>query len=230
VTLGLVDGEGGLKFDVHPVKPGIQLNPGEGITGRAVSTGTIINVPDVTKEDTYVRVSAETKSELAVPLKWNEAVIGVLDIQSSDFGAFTSQHEDLLSVFADQAAIAIQNAKQINRLTTLHAIGQKINSILDLKELVRELYEQTRKVIHSDVFTLALYKEKFETVDVYAASKDQQIEVGLSTENLTGWVIKNKIPVFVKDASQESPPKELAILAIDAGRKSLSSAIIHPLL
>ena len=61
---------------------------------------------------------------------------------------------------------------------------------------MRELYGQTRQVIHFDVFTLALY-EAFETIDVYAASKDQQIEVGLSTENLTGWVIKNKTPVFV---------------------------------
>ena len=114
------------------------MNPGEGVTGRAVETGTIINVPDVNQEQTYVRVSDETQSELAVPLKWNEAVIGVLDIQSPHLRAFTSQHEDLLSVFADQAAIAIQNAKQINRLTTLHAIGQKINSILDLKPTFKE--------------------------------------------------------------------------------------------
>ena len=53
----------------------------------------------------------ETRSELALPLKVGEIVIGALDIQSTEPDAFTEDDISTLSVLADQVAIAIQNAR-----------------------------------------------------------------------------------------------------------------------
>ena len=53
----------------------------------------------------------ETHSEMCLPLKINEAVIGALDIQSTEANAFTEEDYSVLSILADQVAIAIQNAK-----------------------------------------------------------------------------------------------------------------------
>lgn len=53
----------------------------------------------------------ETQSQLALPLKVREIVIGVLDIQSASPAAFTDEDVSTLQILADQAAIAIQNAR-----------------------------------------------------------------------------------------------------------------------
>ena len=53
----------------------------------------------------------ETRSEMCLPLKVNEIVIGALDIQSTEANAFTEEDYSVLSILADQVAIAIQNAK-----------------------------------------------------------------------------------------------------------------------
>ena len=48
---------------------------------------------------------------MCLPLKINEVTIGALDIQSTQAKAFTEEDYSILSIFADQVAIAIQNAK-----------------------------------------------------------------------------------------------------------------------
>ena len=51
----------------------------------------------------------ETRSEIALPLKVGTEVIGVLDVQSTEAGAFSQDDIALLSALADQVAMAIQN-------------------------------------------------------------------------------------------------------------------------
>jgi GAF domain-containing protein len=53
---------------------------------------------------------AETQSELALPLKSGDEIIGVLDIQSVEHNDFTEDDISVLSILADQVAIALQNA------------------------------------------------------------------------------------------------------------------------
>lgn len=53
---------------------------------------------------------AETQSELALPLKSGDEIIGVLDIQTTEQNDFTDDDVSILSILADQVAIALQNA------------------------------------------------------------------------------------------------------------------------
>jgi len=53
---------------------------------------------------------AETQSEIALPLKSGDEIIGVLDIQSLKSNDFTKEDISILSILADQVAIALQNA------------------------------------------------------------------------------------------------------------------------
>lgn len=54
----------------------------------------------------------ETRSEIALPLRAGERVIGVLDVQSTEPNAFSQEDIAILSTLADQVSIAIQNARQ----------------------------------------------------------------------------------------------------------------------
>ena len=66
-----------------------------------------------------------TRSEMALPLKIGEQIIGALDVQSTKSNAFSSEDIDLFSTLADQVAIAIYN----NRLyaDTAHALEEMQN-------------------------------------------------------------------------------------------------------
>jgi len=55
-----------------------------------------------------------TRSEIALPLKIREKTIGVLDVQSTEPGAFTQATSNTLSILADQVAIAIENTRLIS--------------------------------------------------------------------------------------------------------------------
>ncbi|MGC8856968.1 MAG: GAF domain-containing protein, partial [Anaerolineae bacterium] len=57
----------------------------------------------------------QTRSEMALPLKVGNQMIGVLDVQSSEPGAFTEEDTHTFSTLADQIAIAINNARLIEQ-------------------------------------------------------------------------------------------------------------------
>ena len=54
----------------------------------------------------------ETRSEIALPLRLGQEVIGALDVQSRESNAFNDEDINVLGTLADQVSIAIQNARQ----------------------------------------------------------------------------------------------------------------------
>jgi len=120
VGIGLVEGDEvvihtgvGPYFETSEREP-LRLKLGEeGIVGRVASTGEPLLAPDVSREPRYYHVSEipQTKSELAVPLRIKDRVMGVLDVQSRRLDAFDQSDVIVLQSLADQAAIAIENAR-----------------------------------------------------------------------------------------------------------------------
>ena len=93
---------------------GHQLKIGEqGIVGYVTQTGTPRIALDVGADTNYFNNPdlPSTRSEMALPLKTGNQVIGTLDIQSTEANAFTDQDIEALSALADQVSLAIQNAR-----------------------------------------------------------------------------------------------------------------------
>jgi PAS domain S-box-containing protein len=82
----------------------------EGITGWVAATGRPLYVPDVQKDPRYVPGLKNVKSEIALPLKIREKVLGVLNVESTELTAFRERDVRILSSLAAQAAVAIENA------------------------------------------------------------------------------------------------------------------------
>jgi GAF domain-containing protein len=68
----------------------------------------------------------ETRSESAIPLRLAGKVIGSIDIQSSQIDAFTQEDIDVLTTLADQAAIAIENARLFSETKNALAESQAL--------------------------------------------------------------------------------------------------------
>jgi sigma-B regulation protein RsbU (phosphoserine phosphatase) len=84
---------------------------GTGVVGAAAQAKEAVLVPDVSKDSRYISVNPETRSELAVPLIYQEKVIGVLDMEHTRRGYFTEDHKRTLTTLAAQIAIALENAR-----------------------------------------------------------------------------------------------------------------------
>nr|MDP9267289.1 SpoIIE family protein phosphatase [Acidobacteriota bacterium] len=89
---------------------------GVGLVGYAAEKAVPVLVPDVSKDPRYVAVNPETKSELCVPMKYKEKVIGVLDLEHTRRGYFTEDHMRTISTLAAQIAVAVENARLYQRI------------------------------------------------------------------------------------------------------------------
>ncbi len=73
---------------------------GRGVVGYAAQAKEAVLVPDVSKSERYIATNPETRSELAVPLIYQEKVIGVLDLEHTRRNYFTDDHKRTLTTLA----------------------------------------------------------------------------------------------------------------------------------
>src|SRR5512132_4303283 len=113
-----------IALELFPTRPGRHL-----FTARAILDRSVINVPDVANDSEYLAHSATAKqilidmveearfrSVLSVPMLRGSDPIGAITVWHADLGPFSQTHVALLQTFADQAAIAIENARLFNEL------------------------------------------------------------------------------------------------------------------
>lgn len=89
-----------------------------GIVGSATGSGKPHIALDVGADATHFKnpLLPETRSEMALPLQVGGRVIGALDVQSKEAAAFDEDDVTILQTMADQLAIAIENARLIQRM------------------------------------------------------------------------------------------------------------------
>jgi len=99
-------------------KQAYRLSAGDGIVGYAAETGSPFFTNNVDQVVFFVRnpLLPETKSELAVPVKVGEEILGVLDVQHIPPTDLTNRDIQLVSAVADQLAIALQKASLYEEL------------------------------------------------------------------------------------------------------------------
>jgi diguanylate cyclase (GGDEF)-like protein/PAS domain S-box-containing protein len=194
----------------------------EGIVGFVTRTGNSWLANDISKDPHYVKGflgEVLTKSELCVPIKLGDKVIGALDVQSIRLNDFDQADVAAMEAVADQIAIAIQNAKlygEANRraeeMVALHKIGLVTTSTLDLDEVLRLIHEQVSQLMKPDTFYIALYDEqkKEMNVEIYV-EKGQDLgkfSRKLEEGGLTSWIIQSNQPLLIRNTAKESFPTE----------------------
>jgi len=118
-----------------------------GIVGHVAASGTPRVALDV-ELDTSFKDNPDlpdTHSELALPLKTGDQIIGVLDVQSTAVNAFHPEDTEILYTLADQVAVAIQNVRAHEATHKLLAEAQRASASY-LKETWRLLQSQEKKI------------------------------------------------------------------------------------
>jgi sigma-B regulation protein RsbU (phosphoserine phosphatase) len=109
---------------------------GRGICGTAAALRQAVRVPNVHLDPRYVSCvrDIEVASELAVPLVFKDRLLGVIDLESSRYDAFSARHQQLLSTLASSLAIALENARLYEKLQSEE---RKLNDDLTMARRVQ---------------------------------------------------------------------------------------------
>ncbi len=115
------------------------LKVGESIAGRVVESGRPCIINDLLKEKRYkyphLVKQRGLRSLLTVPLIQRNRIIGVLSIYNKKVSKYNVEDVRLLSMFADQAAIAIENARLYEQAETAYLNTIKtLSNIIDAKD------------------------------------------------------------------------------------------------
>ena len=101
----------------------------EGIVGNVTASGEPRIAMDVGRDAVFFDNPElpETHSEMALPLKTKTRIMGALDVQSTERGAFTHEDIQMLSLLADQVSLAIENARLFDETRTALAEAEAIS-------------------------------------------------------------------------------------------------------
>jgi CheY-like chemotaxis protein/GAF domain-containing protein len=115
---------------------------GSGISGHVAATGKSYICPDITKDPLYLPGLECARSSLTVPLRLNERVVGVLNVESDQPAAFTDEDRQVAEIFGRYIAVALQMLKLlvVERSETTGQLAADVRAELaePLNEIVAE--------------------------------------------------------------------------------------------
>ena len=153
---------------------GITLHLGEGVAGRVAQTGQPLMVEDYFAWEGRAKVFVEPLFHrvLGVPLKVGNRILGVIIINDNKPGVFSEDEVRLVSLFADQAAIALENARlyraeqdQREFAETLREVSAVLVSTLDAGAVLDRILDQIGRVVPHDAATLMLIESGVARID-----------------------------------------------------------------
>jgi sigma-B regulation protein RsbU (phosphoserine phosphatase) len=145
----------------------LTLKMGQGACGWVAETRRISLIKNVEYADHYYPIRAQTMSQVSIPLERQDELMGVLSLESDEIGYFTFHSIELLNLFANQAVVALYNAKQYKiSLTKKHLEHELVNAAKVQKVLLPQrppVYKNLSisfshipsKLVSGDLFDLA---------------------------------------------------------------------------
>jgi GAF domain-containing protein len=152
----------------HLAPTGAVLRRGEGLSGKVWESGEMIIVDDYQHWEgrTAIYEVYPFKAVVGVPVHWGEEFLGVLNVLALPPRTFSPADAELLSLFATQAAIAIENARLFERereqrelAEALEEAAAAVSSTLDLDQVLDRILEQVERVVAGDAFSVILIED-----------------------------------------------------------------------
>lgn len=132
----------------------VSIPIGSGITGWVAAHLQPARVDDVTKDSRYIQVSGDTRSELAIPLVYRGELLGVLNVESEQVGAYTENDEEMLGTLGGSLAAIIANARlleqirrQVDRERLLYEITSRIRRSTDTRTIMETTASELSKAL-----------------------------------------------------------------------------------
>ena len=218
------------------------ISPGRGTAvGRAVLEGRTVHIPDVLADPDYTYPGAEIgdyRTILGVPMLREGTPLGVFSVWRNPVLPFTDKQIELVTTFADQAVIAIENVRlfqelrartaeltrSVEELKALGEVGQTVSSTLDLETVLTTIAARADQLSGTDGAAIYEFDEASGTFHLRVALKLEPELLGVLRarptalgEGVVGRVGLAREPVqipdIVQDEAYQGPLREVALRA-----------------
>lgn len=207
----------------------LEVEIGQGLIGEAALHGQQIICDDVRADARYRFIDSlpETISEVVIPLKLEDRVLGVLDVQSNQPRAFHPNDLLILHALADNIARAVEGAhlysslrRRADQLILVSEVSKSVTSTLDLSEIMRDaaiLINEKFGYPHVSLFTVHPNRRliNYEAGSGKRSKKLEGYSIPLDdADGIMPWVARHGKTVLANDVSKEKrylpsplPPK-----------------------
>jgi signal transduction histidine kinase len=222
----------------HPISPGRGS-----MTGRVAMEGKTIHIPDVLADPEYQALGYQKvfgyRTNLGVPLLRKGTTIGVFSLTRDDVRPFTDKEIELVTTFADQAMIAIENvrlfdevqartrelAHSVEGLQALGEVTQAVNSTLELETVLSTIVAKAVQLSGTEGGAIYVFDELEQlfrlratygfSEDLVAAVQDQHLGASDAIRQAT----QVRQPQEIADIRDE-PPSPVREIAMRAGYRA----------
>jgi signal transduction histidine kinase/CheY-like chemotaxis protein len=228
------------------------IEPDRGSTcGRAALEKRTIHIVDALADPEYtlpmIGHRGEYRTLLGVPLLRDGVAIAVIVLVRAVVEPFTDKQIELVSTFADQALIAIENvrlfdkvqertrelAQSVNELQALGVVSQAVSSTIDLETVLSTIVTKATQLSNTEAGAIYVFddaSQEFRLRSTYgmddgiiAAIRDRRIHIG---ETAIGEAVAQRKPIQIPDV-QGDPSSLVLDVIVRAGFRAL---LIVPLL
>jgi signal transduction histidine kinase len=147
------------------------------VTGRVALERKTLHVPDVLADPEFKQLDwqkvGRQRTVLGVPLMREGTLVGVMILARTEIKPFTEKQAELVSTFADQAVIAIENVRlfeevkartrelsqSVDELRALGEVTQAVNSTLDLQTVLDTIVAKATQLSDTDAGVIYVFDE-----------------------------------------------------------------------
>jgi GAF domain-containing protein len=116
-----------------------------------------------------------THSEAALPLKWQGETIGVLDVQSTEVGAFSVEDLQVLTALANQVSIALENARLLTEARAAYTQVQEVYNEFTRAEWNRTIGQTKQAGFRYQVGRIEMVESPLENPEVLSATHGAEV-------------------------------------------------------
>jgi signal transduction histidine kinase len=216
-----------------PLLP-LGLNP-KSLMGRMVATKAVVHIPDLATEEAYVEREPDAiaavelggmRTVLFVPMLKENELIGAIVVYRQEVRRFTDKQIALVTSFAAQGVIAIENTRLLTELRQrtdelgrsvleLRALGevsQAVNSTLDLETVLSTIVAKAVQLSNTEAGAIYVFDDRqreFHLRATYGMSQElidtlAYRHIGLDETNVAG-ALAQREPIQIPDLANETP-------------------------
>jgi GAF domain-containing protein/DNA-binding response OmpR family regulator len=231
----------------------VQFKPGrDSVTGRALLERATVHILDAQADPEYKLLKIQKlsgyRSMIGTPLLREGSPIGVFGLARYAVRPFTDKQIELLTTFADQAVIAIENARLFNEvqartrelsqsigeLRALGEVSQAVNLTVDLETVLTTIVAKATQLSNTEagaIYVLDDASREFRLRATYgmddtiiAAIRDHHIHLG---ETAIGRAVEQRMPIQIPDV-QNDPSSVLDVIVRAGFRALLTIPLLGP--
>ena len=190
-----------------------------GLAGWVIRTRQPAWVPDTSRDERWLRRPDDAvdksgaKAALCVPLMARERLVGVLTLVHPEPGSYSKEHLSLMQSIADQAGIAVLNARlyaesqrQARVMTALAASAGAINASLHMEDVLQRILDETIQALEVETVTLALVEPNWDLIFHAATGENRAGIVGKripAGQGILGWVVHEGEGVVIPSVQED---------------------------